>query len=518
MYKIIIIGSGLAGIAAAKKLIARGIKPIILDTGVILEKKNQNAKDYLSKSKIEEWDERQVQCATQNNDLKKKIPRKYFMGSSFFYGKDKFFDKIKLIETKSFPAFSYAKSGLSNGWGSAILPLPREEQCHYPFKLSELDKYYKEAISGIPYTAEVDGLSDKFNIIRDPDCVFKKDAAIKYFEKNVLLRSKNKFPNLFNYGSSRLLCDNRTLLGCRICGECMSGCFNDHIYKPGKDLDELIKQGKINYLKGCHVHSYSINKNEITVKYRDENNSFVNTSCSKLILAAGAVNTTRIYARSNNLHDYKFKLLNKNGIVLPIFGLNYNKDSWPNRSTLPFGFMNFNISPSNLVYSQLSRLNELIIRRFNNNSRKHNLISKIISGFFVMSHINFDSTNSDYYDLFLTQNKTSEFGDILNIKKNKINDKTQIKLTLKIIKTVLNSAGYYPISLLKRSTISQHNGGTMPMKKVISNPHETNEYGQTYFHKNVYAVDTSVLPHLSSTPIGLPLMANAMRICDNIIF
>ena len=35
MYKIIIIGSGLAGIAAAKKLIARGIKPIILDTGVI---------------------------------------------------------------------------------------------------------------------------------------------------------------------------------------------------------------------------------------------------------------------------------------------------------------------------------------------------------------------------------------------------------------------------------------------------------------------------------------------------
>ena len=39
MYKIIIIGSGLAGIAAAKKLIARGIKPIILDTGVILEKK-----------------------------------------------------------------------------------------------------------------------------------------------------------------------------------------------------------------------------------------------------------------------------------------------------------------------------------------------------------------------------------------------------------------------------------------------------------------------------------------------
>ena len=121
-------------------------------------------------------------------------------------------------------------------------------------------------------------------------------------------------------------------------------------------------------------------------------------------------------------------------------------------------------------------------------------------------------------DPTITKTRNSEFGDILNIKKNKINDKTQIKLTLKIIKTVLNSAGYYPISLLKRSTISQHNGGTMPMKKVISNPHETNEYGQTYFHKNVYAVDTSVLPHLSSTPIGLPLMANAMRICDNIIF
>ena len=80
MYKIIIIGSGLAGIAAAKKLIARGIKPIILDTGVILEKKNQNAKDYLSKSKIEEWDERQVQCATQNNDLKKKNTQKILHG------------------------------------------------------------------------------------------------------------------------------------------------------------------------------------------------------------------------------------------------------------------------------------------------------------------------------------------------------------------------------------------------------------------------------------------------------
>ena len=90
------------------------------------------------------------------------------------------------------------------------------------------------------------------------------------------------------------------------------------------------------------------------------------------------------------------------------------------------------------------------------------------------------------------------------------------KLLYDNFKKIFNSINIYPLNFLRKETDSQHNGGSLPMVKNIKSLSQVNENGNSNFSKNIYYVDSSIMPKLPSTPIGLPIMANAMRIVDKI--
>jgi hypothetical protein len=54
------------------------------------------------------------------------------------------------------------------------------------------------------------------------------------------------------------------------------------------------------------------------------------------------------------------------------------------------------------------------------------------------------------------------------------------------------------------------------MVRKITSLNQVDENGNSNFSKNIYYVDSSVMPKLPATPIGLPIMANAIRIVDKI--
>ena len=81
----------------------------------------------------------------------------------------------------------------------------------------------------INYVCNKDSLQDKFELIKEPDHTHEIDINIdlilKKFENNYNLNKK------FISGRSRLLANLSSDNGCIKCGQCMSGCFYDHIYK-----------------------------------------------------------------------------------------------------------------------------------------------------------------------------------------------------------------------------------------------------------------------------------------------
>lgn len=517
MSKVIVIGSGLSSIVSIKVLISKGIKPIILDCGKTLKNSTQDLKNKISKLNKKDWNKDEIDELTENNTLNNTFPKKLYMGSDFFYfRKNNFLELIMKNRDNNFlPAASHAKNGLSTSWGSAVLPLSNLEQENFPFNLNDLKKYYNISINDVDYVASEDNLNKQFDLIKKPNHLHEVDKDIdlilKKFENN-----KN-FNKNFISGKSRLLANFSKSNGCLKCGQCMSGCFYDHIYKPEKEFNSFIKSNKIEYLPDVFVDSFEEKKNKIIIKYYDKENKEKTINCDKLILAAGALNSTIIHAKSYNLFDYRFKLLSKSGTVTPLLNFNFQKDIWPNRHTLPLIFLTL-LDKNNIdLYSQISKPNELVIKKLMGSSVKHSILSKIISKTFLIAHSNLSSKNSDFYEFALKKSGNNptkvEIEKIIN--SNKINKEKEIR---KKVNNIFYSANIFPINFARKYTDSQHNGGSLPMVKDAKQPNETFENGTTKFSNKIFYVDSSVLPNLPATPIALPMMANAARIIDKINF
>lgn len=406
MHKVIVVGSGLSAIAAIKILVSKNIKPLILDYGKTLGDDKLKLKNKLSKLNKDSWDETDLNKLTENNTLKNRFPKKLYMGSNFFYFKKNNF--LELImrnkDEHSLPASSLAKNGLSTSWGSAVLPFSNIEQKYFPFDLNDLKKYYSTFLRNVNYVANEDSLTKRFCILKKPNFSHEIDNDVNLILKK--FETNKTFNKEFISGKSRLLVNFSKINGCVKCGQCMSGCFYDHIYKPEIELNSLIEKKSIEYLSNVFVDSFIEKNGKVEVRYYDNYNKEKTIYCDKLILAAGALNTTIIHAKSYGLLDYKFKLLSKNGSVTPLLNMNFHNDTWPNRHTFPLIFLTLINDMNNInYYSQISKPNELIINRLYGSSNKHSFISKIFSKFFLIGHNNLSSINSDHYEFLVNKKK-----------------------------------------------------------------------------------------------------------------
>lgn len=516
MSKIIVIGSGLSAIASIKTLVEKGYKPLVLDSGEKLSKDKELLKNKISKKKKSEWKREEVEKIIQNPTLNNEFPRKLYMGSDFFYfNKNKHLELLMKNSTSSYlPAASLAKNGLSTSWGSAVLPMAECDQQIFPYKSADIKEYYKKALEKIDYVATHDDMIKKFDLIKDPNHAHNNLTDIEDILRK--LGNNKSFNKKFISGHSRLLTNFSETNGCINCGHCMSGCFNDHIYKPEKDLQNYIDNKKIDYLPGVFVDSFKESKIGIEVNCIDNKNNFSKFICDKLIVAAGALNTTVLYAKSYNLYENKFNLLSKNGTIVPMLSFKLLKDNWPNRHTLPLIFFTLFDQNKTNMYTQISKSNELIIKKLKGKWNKHSILSQFFSNNFLVAHSNLCSDNSDHYSLKINE-KNSLQKNIVEITRVVNNKKKNIeKLLHNNFKKIFNSINIHPLNFLRKETDSQHNGGSLPMVRKITSLNQVDENGNSNFSKNIYYVDSSVMPKLPATPIGLPIMANAIRIVDKI--
>ena len=522
--QVAVIGSGLSAIGAIKALQKLGYKPVVLDCGETLDTERSALAESLSAKEPHEWTEQERNSLSRNYTVDKgdAIPKKLLFGSDYFYGKSR--SDAPVESSGNPPPFSYALGGFSVGWGAAALPPQECDLRDWPVDADEINKYCEIAISDLPYSASIDGLSLNFKVLQNsPQALHLSEA-----EKMILDRLKSASvleKDKLVFGQSRLIVNpvsNDKSVGCKYCGQCMSGCVYKCIYKANDEILLLSECGNIDYRPGCLVHEITEIGDRVEVKYLGADGRENITAFDKVFLAAGAVNSTRIVLNSLKMFDRKVKLKSRGGYVMPVFSFKKLPIDWPNCNTQPGIFLEFKGGLlKHWVHVQISTANELLFQKLKIQPGARGVVARIKK--FMLEHVMlmFVNLHSDYaghYELWLTQAKGEMDSNCLHSRHHKSDSHFSIFAlsAFRLLKICLK-IGCFPLILFaKNNSGSYHVGGTLPMKAEGGDNLETDELGRISAWQHVHIVDSSIFPSLPGTTIGLMAMANAMRIVEKV--
>lgn len=516
---VVVIGSGLSAIGAIKALDAKGVKPLVIDIGERLPHESIDIQKELSAVSPSGWTEAQREALSYNPTNTKRlfsIPKKLNFGSNFFYARPT--KKAPIESTNIFPPLSYAKGGLAEGWGSASMPPARSDIADWPISYDDLYNYYRLSISSEFFCANEDDLSSEFPILHEN----YKALELSEFDNLFLKKLKKITTNTKNIlcGQARLLLnlDTNSLNVCRNCGECMSGCVYGSIYKPSLAIENFIHLNKIEYKDDCETLKIIKDNDRYEIVYfsqkRDTLDSFF---ANKVYLAAGAVNSTRIILNSLN-SSKPATLYSRGGYVVPLFSIFKKRSIWPNTNTLPSIFMEMKDRIlSNWVHIQISTNNELLIKRVKIFFKKWKSLRKLpalLVNQTSIAFINLHSTYSGRYELRLSPEKDEL--SILNVtySQQKLPFLARFHLFLKLFILFIRTGNILLFPLARINSGTQHVGGSFPMSHEPKHDHETDTLGQLEGFENLHLIDSSILPNLPATTIGILCMANAYRIAD----
>ena len=135
-FDAIVIGSGPSGVICAEKLTENNIRTLILDYGLEIENEKKQLISELKNLDISEWTKKhRAKLKNKNYFDSDNFVKKYSYGSSFVY--DKSIDEIGLKTNDIGYNPSLSKGGLSNVWGSAVLPYMKMDFKDWPIDIAD---------------------------------------------------------------------------------------------------------------------------------------------------------------------------------------------------------------------------------------------------------------------------------------------------------------------------------------------------------------------------------------------
>jgi choline dehydrogenase-like flavoprotein len=518
MKNIVIIGSGISAISAAKELVRNGIKPTILDKGDQLDHQIEEIVRQMRLQTPKEWSKKNRQLITKNPTITKKgIPKKLLFGSDYLYGKPT--EDSPIIGKGAAPPFSYAQGGLSVGWGGAILPADDCDLLDWPISHSDLAPFYDAVMSDLPLSAVDDDLSQNFPLHTTHSSPLRLSSGnqklLSLLQKKIPLEKDNLL-----VGQARLLTRVNSLggdSGCQYCGECMSGCVYGCIYKASQDLHKLCESGSVEYIRGAHVQTLKQGKDSIKIKFLLEGNS-EQIESQKILLAAGALNSSRIVMESIGIFDQKIEMKVRAGFVIPALSFRHLPNDISKENTQPGLFLEFKSKSisNHWVHTQLSTPNEFVYKRM-----KADLESRGLAAFVkrkalshsIVAFCNMHSKHADSYHIWLKEGTNGKAAQLhYQREENEVTQKaiTEVQRNLK---SILRRINFYTLPFMSQTNSgSYHVGATLPMTINSDNPLTSDINGEIRGLPGVFTIDTAAFPSLPGTTLGLLAMANAARI------
>ncbi|PPB79516.1 choline dehydrogenase-like flavoprotein [Albidovulum inexpectatum] len=406
---------------------------------------------------------------------------------------------------------SRARGGLSNLWGSAVLPYARSDLTGWPVRAEELAPHYRAVAEFLPISGRADALEMLF-----PDLPMTGRVPIQPAPQaaELLRRAEDRTDALAKHGVVIGMARQAVAPGCRLCGMCLHGCPYGLIWSGRHALAQLQALPGFDYRPGDIVRSVAedVDGAIVTLETGQELRG------DRIFLAAGVLETARIVLRSQS-GPGELTLRDSQHGFLPML------HRWPNRTrpdrgrfhTLPQAFAELraaDMSP-HLVHAQIYSWNEHFPRDLVDNYGRVPILVPLLRGLarrLMVAQIFLHSDHSHGMTLQLAPDGRLKVG----LQRNPETD-AKLRAAARRLAKAFSALGLFSLPQALRIEppgSSFHVGASLPMHHAPQ-AGQSDLLGRPHGWSRLHVVDASSLPAIPATTITLSVMANAHRIATN---
>ena len=513
-----IIGSGPAGVACAKALLARGASVLMLDAGIELETDRAQIVRQFAGTKTAAWNPGQI--AELKGGMAgdaKGVPLKLVFGSDFPYRETE--KKIPWRNQGTGLKPSLALGGLSNVWGAAMLPYRDSDISDWPIKNSDLAQHYRAVAEITGLAAQRDDLEEIFPLhCENPGELQSSRQA------NLLLRNLNHHRDKlrergWHFGRARVAvraANSPKGAGCVHCGFCMYGCPYGCIYNSADTVRELRAEKNFTYQRDVIVTSLRENSEKVFIEgFHRETCAPLAFEADRIYLAAGVIPTAQILLRSQNAYDQPIILRDSQYFLFPLVLARRTRDVQTEALyTLSQLFIELNnpqISRRS-VHLQIYTYSDIIGQAVRQSLGPLKMFARQLEERMVIVQGYLHSDESSTIAMTLKHDGEKDFLQ-LDAQPNP-ETRCTVKKVLRELRKQSRSLGGIvapPMLQLAEPGRGFHCGSSLPMR-ASPEKFESDTLGRPHGWSRVHAVDASVLPNVPATTITFSVMANAHRI------
>jgi choline dehydrogenase-like flavoprotein len=520
-----VIGSGPAGVAAAHGLVNQGIEVIMLDVGLDLEPEREQLIDEMFAQESSSWSVSQIEELKRGmRATTDGIPQKLTYGSDFPF---RDVGQAGAVEANGVDfLLSGAKGGLSNAWGSNIMPYATRDISDWCISSAELAPHYASVAKFIPVSAGHDDLEDDFPLYGGDGTMLRPSRQAENLFRNVRKHRDVLKADGVRAGYARLavqiLPSEENRRACVYCGLCLYGCPYRLIYSSRNGVKSLESRPNFRYHSGIVVESVKEQGEVVSIHGRTVNSGeSIHFVGSRVYLACGTIATTRILLESMGAYDHAVTLKDSLYFLLPT--LQYDRvPRVTNEALHSLGQVLLEIQDRAIsertvqlqYYTYTDLFTEAVRSRLG-------ILFPLARGFLpallgrlciVMGYLHSDDSPSLSVQL-ARQGSGSKLvlGAIPSARAQPVIRAVLGKLWRH--RSRLRNLPLSPFLKVMKPGKSYHYGGTFPMKPSPGR-FESDRLGRPAGLQRVHAVDASVLPSIAATTIVFTAMANAHRIAS----
>jgi choline dehydrogenase-like flavoprotein len=315
----IVVGSGPAGVAAAKALSDAGRPVTIVDAGRQSDADLPEPFEALATVEPSDWPSGVAHRLRGTFPVGvKSVGLKPAFGSLFPYAIDDPDLLVSRDHAEILP--SLARGGLSNTWGASMLPYRQTDIADWPISMTDLAPHYESVLRFVPMAGAHDELEPMFPLYCEPGRLQRYPQA-EMVLGGLRRHARGLSERGFAFGGSRLAVrtqadDDRH---CRYSGLCMYGCPYRSIYAAGQTLDDLIHSGVVTYRPGVYVDRVEEHGDRVRVHAHERGASGTRAEleAERVFIACGAISSTRLVLESLG-HRGPRRLVDSHYFMIPL--------------------------------------------------------------------------------------------------------------------------------------------------------------------------------------------------------
>jgi len=520
LFDVIVIGSGPAGIFAALRL--QGHKVLVLDVGnqpgspSTLASPLYQFGGTVGSPHFDEFIGPQFESLHNiNNEYllpKLKSPLMRFVTK----------DSTKLTPSTSetfSPVMSLAQGGLASAWGAEVYRFTDEELSLFPFRAQDLERYYDCVEQHIGISGANDDLSELLGV----DEQLYPPLRMGRLASDLYRRYQGKRAS-FNEKGVRVGLPRVAILSDGHHGR-PSYQYDDleffkppgpAVYSPALTLNHLVRDELVAYRPGYYVERYEELPNGVRVRARKlADDSREEFEARRVVLALGTMNTAKLVLASNDDYETRLPLLDNAISYVPFVNprmIGEAPEPHHLRSiqlTLAYSGDLADQCIMGSFYAIPGILRSDLFFRFPFSLRMNRAAVKYVLPALLLLQLFYPDQPVPDSWISLEEN-------------GRLNIRYQRKCLGRVERHVLSvfrGIGYCGLPAFCDYPLpgnSFHYAGCLPMSLDRDAPYRTTPEGLLNGTRNVYVADAAVFPSIPSKPLTFTIMANAMRIADQV--